>query len=264
MKKSLLLGAFLVMVVPSTQVLGATTGPIEIKDLTAPVVTASQNNGIATGLPLQSANNKANGAKSGSGLFIIMQKLQRYQTQLNELRNEVETLHHQIDVMRSSARDRYMDLDTRINALANEKLTPSSGKSHSKPAVSPEEDKAAYVAARNKLLTGDHKGAAKALTAYIQSYPNGRYLADAHYWLGEVYRIEGSADSLAKAEAQYRVLIQQFPDDSKMPSALYKLARVQIKQGKSDQAKVPLERIRKAFPDSDKAKMAEKLLKKLQ
>lgn len=249
------------LLVSSAQALGASTGPLTVEDLTSQAVTAT-NHATAT-----SANAQPGAAPAADGLMLLMQQLQGYQQQLDQLRGQVEELNHTLDEMKASARDRYMDLDTRITALTEKAQTPAA------PAATPgaaavsaadaQADQDAYVAARNKLLSGDHKGATTSLAAYLKAWPKGQHVADAHYWLGEVYRIEGDKASLQKAADQFALLIKDFPKDSKVPAALYKLATVQAQQGQIVEAKVSLNRVLQQYPKSNEAKLAAQLLKAL-
>jgi tol-pal system protein YbgF len=258
------------MLVPSVQALGASTGPLAVEDLTAPAVTATGiNTSPSSGTPTQQTASGTQDA-GGSGLLVMMQQLQNYQQQLDQLRGEIEVLKHTIDQMQSSAKDRYMDLDTRIKALSEEATAKQPSVSNSAPQgtaattqsaqQSAQKDQEAYVDARNKLLSGDHKGAASALEAYLKNYPKGQYAADAHYWLGEVYRIEGDQASLRKAASQFNVLINHYPGNDKIPAALYKLATVNAQQGNTTAAKVALNRILQQFPKSGEASLAKKML----
>lgn len=255
------------LLVPGAQALGASTGPLVVEDLTSPTVTTSSNTVVSS--PAQGAGSQQPAA--ADGLMVIMQQLQGYQQQLDQLRGQVEELNHTIDEMKSAARDRYMDLDTRITALtegaqapaATPATTPATTATAPVSAAASQADQAAYVAARNKLLSGDHKGAATALAAYLKAYPKGQYVADAHYWLGEVYRIEGDKPSMQKAAEQFNLLIKDFPTDTKVPAALYKLATVQAQQGQIGPAKVSLNRVLQQYPKSNEAKLAAQLLKAL-
>lgn len=253
------------LLVPGAAALGASTGPLAVEDLTAPTVTAGTAGAATSGSTL------AGTAAQPDGLMVLMQQLQEQQQQLDQLRGQVEELNHTLGELKTGSRDRYLDLDARINALteknqataAAEAATPATVPPTSTQAAPNPADQAAYVAARNKLLAGDHQGASTALAAYLKDYPKGQYVADARYWLGEVYRINGDKSSLQKAADQFSQLIKEFPHDEKVPGALYKLATVQAQQGKTGEAKVSLNRILQQFPNSNEAKLATKLLKAL-
>lgn len=248
------------LLVPGAQALGASTGPLAVEDLTVSTVTAGGQVAQPAGAGSQAA------ASSADGLLVLMQQLQEQQQQIDQLRGQVEELTHSLDGLKSGSRDRYLDLDARINALTEKSQTPPAAPATpaqpAAPANNPA-DQAAYVAARNKLLGGDHQGATTALAAYLKDYPQGQYVADARYWLGEVYRINGDKASLQQAADQFSLLIKNHPRDEKVPSALYKLATVQAQQGKTGEAKVSLNRILQQYPDSSEAKLADKLLKAL-
>lgn len=260
------------MLLPASA-LAASTGPLSVEDLSSPLVTANSQHSPAPN------NRKASIADTTSGqdagLYLMMERMQRYQRQIDKLRGQVEELEHTVDQMRNGARDRYMDLDTRLRALADahgEKptgeapATATDATDNSSKAQSPADAKAdrkAYMDARGKLLSGDHKGAVTALSGYLKQHADGAYVPQAHYWLGEVYRIEGDKASLAKAAGEFSVVVNDYPQSTKVQEALYKLAVVRVQQGKTAAAKTDLKQLLKQFPDGAEAKLADKLLKQL-
>lgn len=261
----------------SANALGASTGPVAIQDLTATsAVTQSRS---ATAMPDTTAstpdavNDDANG-NAGNGLFLLVQQLQAYQQQLDKLRGEIEVLNHTVTEMKASARDRYMDLDSRITALSNpasQNVPAASGISAtvnndaSTPILSAagQADQIAYLAARNKLVKGDTKGAILAFNAYLKAYPKGQYVADTRFWLGEAYRTENTKSALAKSAEQFTLLVKDFPKSDKMPATLYKLGLVEAQQNETARAKAVLNQLIKQYPASGEAQLAAKLLKVL-
>lgn len=254
--------------------LAASTGPLSVEDLSSPLITASGQSSKHTSN--NTASTSGNAPDQSAGLYLMMERMQRYQDQIDKLRGQVEELKHTVDQMRNGARDRYMDLDTRLRALADtsskatdkastaasETVDSSSRTQQQSPADS-EADRKAYMAARGKLLSGDHKGAVTALSKYLKQHANGAYVPQAHYWLGEVYRIEGDTASLTKAANEFSAVVNDYPQSTKVQEALYKLAVVKVQQGDTVAAKKRLHQLLKQFPDGAAAKLAAKLLKQL-
>ena len=63
---------------------------------------------------------------------------------------------------------------------------------------------------------------------FLAKYPEGKYAANAYYWMGEIYGFQGDTN---KAEAQFLMLIQSFPDDRKTIDGRFKLGKLLFEQG---------------------------------
>lgn len=64
---------------------------------------------------------------------------------------------------------------------------PAGGEGGSAPAASSGDPAADFKAAKALMLSQDFNGAAQGFQAYIDHYPNGPQVAEAHYQLGEAY-----------------------------------------------------------------------------
>lgn len=226
------------------------TGPLAIEDRTAPA-------------PQGQAPTQA----SDEGLMLILQQLQQYEQEIAALRGQLEQVLYEMDQMKQAERERYLDLDTRINALASTGAVAATGNDEQPVAgaevpADPEADRAAYMAAREKLLSSDFAAAGKALERYLADFPKGQFRPYAHFWLGEVYRGQAKPDRAA-AMAQFRRVIEDFPDSTKVPSALYKLAVLEAESGDEARAKVTLNKVILQFPEASEAALARSMLEKL-
>ena len=226
-----------------------TTGPLAVEDRS--VKSAGQSGS----------------AVSDEGLMLLMQQLQQYEQEMGNLRGQVEELRHQVEQMRQAERERYLDLDTRINALAESTLPGPDSEPEQAPApaveADPEQDRAAYMAARDKLLASDFAGATKAFETYLEEFPQGQFRAFAHFWLGEAYRSQGSPGREAAA-GHFQAVVDKYPDSSKVPSALYKIAVLQAEAGDKARAKVTLNKILLQHPKAHEAKLAKSMLEQLE
>src|SRR5699024_11084175 len=126
----------------------------------------------------------------GDGLYVLMQQIEQYQDQIQSLQGQVEELRHELDRLKAAERERYLDLDTRINALVDQTRTAPQTDAeagddggNTRAPADPEADRAAYTAARGKLLERDFDAAAGAFETYLGDFPQGQFRAHAHFWL---------------------------------------------------------------------------------
>ena len=96
----------------------------------------------------------------------------------------------------------------------------------------------------------------------LKDFPQGQFRAHAHFWLGEVYSNQ-KTPQLDKARKQFQTVVDDYPNHSRAPTSLYKLASLQAKAGNTSEAEVSLHKLIKQFPDASEAEMAKSMLKQL-
>jgi tol-pal system protein YbgF len=167
--------------------------------------------------------------------------------QLSELQREVRLLTGQVEdnnfklkQIQDRQRDLYRDIESRLSGLSSQPA--GSSKKSSKPVVNKSTPaannngkvrrkfEAAFALVRNK----DYKAAINAFSAFLTQYPASSYSANAHFWMGQVYLVQGN---LNDAERQFTLLVSQFPDSSKVAAAKLKLGDIFVKQKKWADAK---------------------------
>ena len=242
----------------------SSTGPLTVEDRVyprpqssaAPARAQGQTQGSATAVPQE-------------GVMVLMQQMQQYEEELQRLQGMIEELRHELDSSREAERARYVDLDTRINALAEASLdkapqddAPAGDGSGNAAASNAENDRAAYSAAREKLLARDFPAAGNAFEQYLKDFPQGQFRPFAHFWLGEIYRSQPSPDR-NKAMEQFPTVVDDYPDHSQVPAALYKLATLQAESGDTTRARVTLNRIIKQYEGTSEARLAQGMLDQL-
>ncbi|MEY1662405.1 tol-pal system protein YbgF [Isoalcanivorax beigongshangi] len=231
------------------------TAPVSVEDRVYPPRNGSQT---------AAASPSSTAAADADGVVMLMQQMQRFEEDIQRLQGEVEKLRHELDAGRTAERERYLDLDTRINALAEAASTTVAPAAAQGDAATPsmESDREAYVAAREKLLARDFAAAGSAFESYLKDYPKGQFRPFAHFWLGEIYRSQDKPDA-AKAQAQFQKVVDDFPTHSQVPAALYKLATLQAEQGDKTRARVTLNRILNEYEGSSEARLAKTMLEQL-
>lgn len=115
----------------------------------------------------------------------------------------------------------------------------------------------AYQAALDDLRNKQFTSGAQKLRSYLTTYPNGTYAANAHYWLGEIYFLN---NSYAKAGSEFGTMVSKYPASPKLPEALFKLAYIHDKEGKHEQAQKEYRALKKRYPNSSAAKLADQQL----
>ena len=193
--------------------------------------------------------------------MMLMQQQQQFEEQIQQLNGQIEELRHELQIMKDAERERYLDLDTRINTLAEQGKTEQPDE-QAEGNVDPEADRAAYKAAKDNLVRRDFDAAAKAFEGYLNDFPNGQFRAHAHFWLGQVYSNQKTPQN-DKAMAQFQAVVDDYPDHSKAPTSLYALATMQARDGKVSEAKINLHKLIKQYPDASEAGKAKSLLDQL-
>lgn len=203
-------------------------------------------------------------------MFDLVELLQR---ELQQLRGQVEELNYNLERLKQDQKQRYLDLDRRVVSLssqpsvANEtqvatvvSQTPQDG---NEPALGqvivaqetydPEVEKAAYNAAFTLIRERQYDASIVALQAFVNDFRQGALLGNAHYWLGEVYMVQGDASLAAES---FEIVIGEFPEHRKIPDALYKAGVAYQNIGNVVKANQMLQRVLKEYPDSSAARLA--------
>ena len=95
----------------------------------------------------------------------------------------------------------------------------------------------------------------KAFQQFLRDYPDGKYAANAHYWLGELYLVV-NPQNLEASRQSFTLLLTEYPDNAKVPDAMYKVGKVHYMKGSPDKSKEFLDRVIREHPDSSAARLA--------
>ena len=89
---------------------------------------------------------------------------------------------------------------------------------------------------------------------YLSIYPAGRFVANAHYWKGQAYLY---LNRYSEAVESYEVIVNQQQDSTKLPDAIYGLALAYEGMGNYPQARRLLSDIKRRFPNTGVANLAD-------
>tara|TARA_B110000967_G_C18807811_1_gene521966 strand:- start:184 stop:1041 length:858 start_codon:yes stop_codon:yes gene_type:complete len=202
------------------------------------------------------------------------------QDELRQLRGQVEELNYNLERLKQDQKQRYLDLDRRIVSLSTSppvtdetqassavnQMIQTSGASTQVDGVTaveqaiviqqtydPEIEKAAYKAAFGLIRERQFDASIEALLAFLNDFPQGSLVGNAHYWIGEVHMVQGDI-SLAIQSFEY--VIREFPDNRKIPLALYKAGVAYQNLGDIDKANKLLQRVLQEYPGSSVSRLA--------
>jgi tol-pal system protein YbgF len=215
----------------------------------------------------------------------LYQQVQQLQREMMELRGVVEEQSYRIRTLEKQRLEDYQNLDRRlqqsagsaadagsssVSSQASSSTSSSASRRSSQRAATgtaaagsastagksgdPASEREAYQQAFQLLKQQQLKQAELAYTRFLKDYPNGRYSANAHYWLGELYLTD---DQLKEARDTFKTLINRYPSFRKTPESAFKLAKIYNQLGDATASEALLKKIvrdyRSAAPDTAKA-----------
>ena len=219
---------------------------------------------------LQSENfeqrlNRVERLLSSKILIDLLEQIEQLQTQIRNLRGQVEEQSHRITQLIEQRKKLYTDLHQRINALesnnAQAERTPTPPP---KPVTTTSDlafaEQRAYQKALNFLRQGQYGDAEEAFKAFLENYPAGNFANNAQYWLGETYYV---ARKFSLSLDAFHKVIRQYPESAKVPGSKLKIGFIHYELGQKDEAKKALLDLLKEDPAPAIARLAQERLQQL-
>ena len=202
----------------------------------------------------------------------LPQQINDMQQQLAQIRGQLQVQKRNLQLLNSQQRSFDQNLDQRITELKNLNSGGDASNDHSSSQKSSAnsvlgswsiqlQDSNIYRAALDLLTKKQYDKAEGAFRNYLDDYLNGNYVANAHYWLGEIYLQQKNT---RKAATEFQIVRDKFPKSEKMPDAKLKLAIIHAEIGKIAEAKRELLEIQKQYPESTVARLANIHLQQLE
>lgn len=114
------------------------------------------------------------------------------------------------------------------------------------------EEETNYQKAVNYVKLNKYDDALGELNDYQEAYPNGKYMANVHYWKGMIYSAKGKK---IDAERELKIVTMSYQNSPKAPAAWLKLAMIDTSNGDYDSATQKFQMIQKKYPKSDAARL---------
>lgn len=126
------------------------------------------------------------------------------------------------------------------------------GRGTLQPAVLSEQQ--LYQMAYDSVINSNFELSIAEFDQYLSVYPDGRFITNAYYWKGQAYlylsRFEEARDS-------YEIIVNQYTDSAKLADAMYGLGLAYQGLGNISQARQLLNDIKRRFPNTGVANLAD-------
>ena len=117
-----------------------------------------------------------------------------------------------------------------------------------------------YQMAYDSVINSNFERSVAEFDQYMNVYPTGRFVTNAHYWKGQAYLY---LDRYAEAKDSYEIILNRYEDSAKLPDAMYGLGLSYQGLGNITQAKQLLNEIKRRFPNTGVANLADTKLLQL-
>ena len=200
-------------------------------------------------------------------LLDLLRQLEELQTEVRQLRNNVEVQGHELEQLKGRQRALYDDLDKRLRdaerrGSATAPVAPASAAvaaAPSAPRVTTAAQQQEYDAAFELMKQGLYDRAVKAFRVFLAKYPDSGLADNAQYWIAEGNYVLRN----------YKLALEEFtkvvnaPQNPKAPDALLKIGYVHYELGAYDKARKTLGEVQERYPGTSVAKLAAVRLDKM-
>lgn len=213
-------------------------------------------------------------------LIQLSSDVDQLRSDVQTLRGEVETLGREMENQAERQRDLYLDVDSRLQALEQQRaasggLDPgvpqlsSGGGAAPGPAGAGGAAGAAsgsgspqqrYDQAFDLIQAREYEQAATAFRDFLADFPDNSYAANAQYWLAETYYVRGQ---FAEALPEFQSVLDDYPRSSKIPDALLKVGYCNYELGNLSEARSALRAVQAEYPDTTAARLAAQRLQQI-
>lgn len=111
-----------------------------------------------------------------------------------------------------------------------------------------------YQMAYESAINSDFQRSIAEFDQYLNVYPEGRFASNAHYWKGQSYLY---LDRFDEAREAYEIIIDEYADSPKLPDAMYGLGQAFQGLGDSRRARELYNSIKRRYPNTGVANLAD-------
>ncbi len=130
---------------------------------------------------------------------------------------------------------------------------PAPGRASSlRPAVLSEQQ--LYQIAYESAINANFERSVAEFDQYLSVYPEGRFVSNAHYWKGQAYLY---LSRFGEARDSYQLIVDQYGDSPKLADAIYGLGQAYQGLGDSSRARELFEQIKRDYPNTGVANLAD-------
>lgn len=212
-------------------------------------------------------------------------RIRAFQADLQVLQGKLEQLDHRFQQLQASQQTIYTDLDRRLNSRVMPSVSDAvSVKGKTSPAASAKvsggtaslrttvsasaavrqpnvaEEQQTYQQAYDLIKAEKYDQAVSTLQGMLRRYPAGQFAANAHYWLGELYGLQGK-NTLSAAE--FRTVLTRYPGSPRISDAALKIGLIYAAEQQWADAKKTFRDVINRYPGTSSARLASEQLKQI-
>jgi tol-pal system protein YbgF len=129
-------------------------------------------------------------------------------------------------------------------------------------------ESSSYKNAYDLIDKENYSPAETAFKDFLWQYPDSKYAANTHYWLGEIYFAQWQKNTekqllAEQAITSFKVVIDKYPQHHKAVDAMLKLGMLEAERGNWPAAKEYFENLKLKFPESSKVSIGDAKLQEL-
>lgn len=257
---------------------------------TASLPLAAQSGRLSLAERVERLEGQVQGQGDSDSNLELLRRINELQSELQTLRNLVEQQAFEIENLKRSGRDQYLDLDGRLGRLegaapASAATAPSGGvtapdagmaEDTPPPAADatteapllaedvsgsdPAAERRAYDNAFDALKEGRFAEAARRFRDFLDRFPDGEFAPNAQYWLGESYYV---TQNYTVALEAFQALLSRYPGSAKAPDALLKVGYCHYELRAFAEAEAVLNQVIEQYPDTSVSRLAQSRLRAL-
>jgi len=196
-------------------------------------------------------------------LMDMLQRLKGLEEEVRSLRDSTERLQHQVKQLKERQRELYLDVDERLQALADRGAAaraPDQEDEVSTDAEPKGNAREAYTQAFELLRDGRYQRSIKAFEQFLDDHPESRYAPNARYWLGEAHY---ATEDYETARKHFARVTEEYPDSEKVDDAKLKLGFALYGLERWERARSVLTEVREMYPDTTVGRLAAQRLKQM-
>ena len=206
----------------------------------------------------------------------LLERMESLQKEIAVLRDKNERLRHEFDQFKIQTEKRLSQSQPTDNSAPNMSSTtdtaivepPQSEDTDNFPSQINQEDLSLpddneYFAYRNAMVAlqdADYESLRRKLSQFLRQYPNGKYAANAKYWIAETYYIE---ENYERAQHYYNRIITEHTDRPKYEDALLKIAYIREARQEWEGARTILQKLATSAKQEKLRKIAQSHLERL-
>ena len=224
---------------------------------------------------------------SNDAMSLLLDQNRQLQAEIQALRGQLDEQGFEIKKLQRDSLNRYTDVDQRLSDLEvaapqtappataqraqggtpavnqtpsqssqSSQASQSSQSASNRPSLQPAvlSEQQLYQMAYDSVINSHFERSIAEFDQYLGQYPEGRFVTNAHYWKGQAYLY---LERFEEARSAYEIILEQYADSSKLPDAMYGLGLAYQGMGNIQRARQMLTDIKRRFPNTGVANLAD-------